>query len=123
MTVLPRRVPPMLALLRPSLPKDDERWGFELKWDGVRAVAYVEGGRVALMSRNDKDMAHSYPELAVLAGRVDEPVVLDGEIVALRAGRPDHQGRPTRSALGGRSARASPRRLPSPRVISSDDET
>lgn len=89
MTVLPRRVPPMLALLRPSLPKDDERWGFELKWDGVRAVAYVEGGRVALMSRNDKDMAHSYPELAVLAGRVDEPVVLDGEIVALRAGRPD----------------------------------
>ena len=34
-------------------------------------------------------MAASYPELAVLAGRVDAPVILDGEIVALRGGRPD----------------------------------
>lgn len=83
------RVAPMRAILRPALPADDERWAFELKWDGVRAVAYVEGGRVALMSRNDKDMARSYPDLGVLAGRVDEPVVLDGEIVALREGRPD----------------------------------
>ena len=41
-------------------PADDERWAYELKWDGVRAVAYVEGGRVALMSRNDRDMARSY---------------------------------------------------------------
>jgi bifunctional non-homologous end joining protein LigD len=89
MTRLPRRVPPMKAMLRKELPSDDERWGFELKWDGVRAVAYVEGGRIALISRNDKDMARSYPEFAVLAGRVDEPVVLDGEIVALREGLPD----------------------------------
>ena len=47
------------------------------------------GGEVRLVSRNDKDMAASYPELAVLAGRVDAPVILDGEIVALRGGRPD----------------------------------
>ena len=45
--------------------------------------------RVRLVSRHDKDMAASYPELAVLAGRVGTPVILDGEIVALRAGRPD----------------------------------
>jgi bifunctional non-homologous end joining protein LigD len=79
----------MMAVLRRELPDDDERWGFELKWDGVRAVAYVEDGCVTLVSRNDKDMSHSYPELAALGGMVGEPVILDGEIVALREGRPD----------------------------------
>ena len=55
----------------------------------MRAIAYVSGGEVRLVSRHDKDMAASYPELAVLAGRAGAPVILDGEIVALRAGRPD----------------------------------
>src|SRR4051812_5893848 len=89
MTGLPQRVPPMTAVLRQELPADDERWGFELKWDGVRAVAYVEGDHVALISRNDRDMTRSYPELAALSGMLDTPVILDGEIVALREGRPD----------------------------------
>jgi MEDS: MEthanogen/methylotroph, DcmR Sensory domain len=52
-------------------------------------IAYVSGASVRLVSRTDKEMAASYPELAVLAGRVTTPVILDGEIVALRAGRPD----------------------------------
>ncbi|MGH3152336.1 MAG: non-homologous end-joining DNA ligase [Streptosporangiaceae bacterium] len=86
---LPRLVKPMLASLRHELPKDDDRYGWEFKWDGVRAIAYVTGGGVRLVSRSDKDMTGSYPELAVLAGRVDAPVILDGEIVALRDGRPD----------------------------------
>ena len=89
MAVLPRLIRPMLATLRPSLPAGQDRYGWEFKWDGVRAIAHVGGGEVRLVSRNDKDMAASYPELAVLAGRVDAPVILDGEIVALRAGRPD----------------------------------
>ena len=71
------------------LPADQDRYGWEFKWDGVRAIAYVSGGEVRLISRNDKDMTASYPELAVLAGRVGAPVILDGEIVALRGGRPD----------------------------------
>ena len=79
----------MLAALRPSLPADHDRYGREFKWDGVRAIAYVSGGEVRLVSRHDKDMAASNPELAVLAGRAGAPVTLDGEIVALRAGRPD----------------------------------
>ncbi|MFB9839442.1 non-homologous end-joining DNA ligase [Actinoallomurus acaciae] len=79
----------MMALLRPELPEDDENWAFELKWDGVRAVAYVRSDGLALISRNDKDMAPSYPELGALTGMIREPVVLDGEIVALRDGRPD----------------------------------
>ena len=89
MAVLPRLIRPMLAALRPSLPADQDRYGWEFKWDGVRAIAHVSGGEVRLVSRNDKDMAASYPELAVLAGRVGAPVILDAEIVALRAGRPD----------------------------------
>jgi bifunctional non-homologous end joining protein LigD len=79
----------MMAVLRHDLPEDDDAYGWELKWDGVRAVAYVDDAGVRLLSRNDKDMARSYPEIAALAGMVDEPVILDGEIVALRDGRPD----------------------------------
>ena len=89
MMVLPGLIRPMLATLRPSLPADQDGYGWEFKWDGVRAIAYVSGGEVRLISRNDKDMTGSYPELAVLADRVGAPVILDDEIVALRAGRPD----------------------------------
>ncbi len=89
MAELPHLIRPMLASLRHELPADEERYGWELKWDGLRAIAYVSGGKVRLVSRNDKDMAASYPELDVLADRVRTPVILDGEIVALRHGRPD----------------------------------
>src|SRR5205823_15110060 len=89
MTDLPRLIKPMLASLRHEFPADEEAYGWELKWDGLRAVAYVEDGRVRLVSRNDKDMAASYPELGVLAERAGLPVILDGEIVTLTEGRPD----------------------------------
>lgn len=89
MSELPRHIPPMTAVLRGELPEDDERWAFELKWDGVRAVAYVRRNGLELVSRNDKDMSRSYPELGALTGMTEEPVILDGEIVALRDGRPD----------------------------------
>jgi bifunctional non-homologous end joining protein LigD len=89
MTDLPRLIKPMLASLRHEFPADEESYGWELKWDGLRAVAYVENGKVRLISRNDKDMAASYPELGVLAERAGAPVILDGEIVALHHGRPD----------------------------------
>jgi hypothetical protein len=79
----------MLAILRRQLPADDDRYGWEFTWDGLRAIAYVNGKRVRLLSRNDNDMTGSYPELAVLTERVQVPVILDGEIVALHEGRPD----------------------------------
>ena len=87
--VLPHLVRPMMASLRYGLPEDQDRYGWEFKWDGVRAISYVDGRELRLVSRNDKDMASSYPELGVLADRVGAPVILDGEIVALRHGRPD----------------------------------
>ncbi len=89
MAGLPQLIRPMLVSLRHELPADEESYGWELKWDGLRAIAYVSGDTVRLVSRNDKDMAPSYPELGVLAERVSTPVILDGEIVALRGGRPD----------------------------------
>jgi len=75
--------------LAPGLPADDDRYGWEFKWDGVRAVVYAGAGRLRLVSRNGTDMTASYPELGVLAGQVRVPVVLDGEIIAIRGGRPD----------------------------------
>jgi ATP-dependent DNA ligase len=87
--ITPTLIKPMLVSLRHELPADEESYGWELKWDGLRAIAYVSQGTVRLVSRNDKDMAASYPELGVLAERAGTPVILDGEIVALRHGRPD----------------------------------
>src|SRR3569833_529059 len=85
MSELPRLVRPMMAALRRGMPEDDDAYGWELKWDGVRAVAYVAGGAVTLMSRGDKDMSGAYPELAALGAMVAEPVILDGEIAAAPA--------------------------------------
>lgn len=86
---------PMLAVLG-DLPTG-EGWAAELKWDGVRAVAYVRDERLRFMSRNDKDITVAWPELAPLAAAVDVPVVLDGEIVAFGA-----DGRPSFEALAPR---------------------
>jgi bifunctional non-homologous end joining protein LigD len=86
---MPRLITPMMASLRRALPHDDDRYGWEFKWDGVRAIAYLTDGQVRLLSRTGHDITGSYPELAVLAGRVGTPVIVDGEIIAIRDGRPD----------------------------------
>jgi bifunctional non-homologous end joining protein LigD len=85
----PELVRPMLAVPG-TLPAENSGWAFEFKWDGIRTVAYVTGGRIRLMSRNDRDVTVSYPELRH-AGEVlgSRDAVLDGEIVAFDdAGRP-----------------------------------
>jgi bifunctional non-homologous end joining protein LigD len=89
-TPFPKLVEPMLATAG-ALPKKDEGWAYELKWDGVRAIVYVDGGRVRVRSRNDKDLLTSFPELRELGSFLGSTsAVLDGEIVALdESGRPD----------------------------------
>jgi bifunctional non-homologous end joining protein LigD len=95
---LPDIVRPMLAVLRDELPHDDAAWGYEFKWDGVRALVYVDGGRARVLSRNDRDVTVSYPELRALGESLgSRQVVLDGEIVAL-----DEAGRPSFEALQAR---------------------
>jgi bifunctional non-homologous end joining protein LigD len=90
----PSHVPPMLATLARDLPRDEDRWTFEVKWDGIRAIAFCDGGSVRFESRNQRDISVSWPELAALGAAIDalghHRVILDGEIVAL-----DEQGRPS----------------------------
>jgi bifunctional non-homologous end joining protein LigD len=80
---LPDRIVPMLARIG-DLPADDRAWAYEMKWDGLRALAYIGGGRVRLLSRTGQDITGSYPELAGLGAAVGRrQAVLDGEIVAM----------------------------------------
>ncbi len=87
---LPRGLDPMLSCTGP-LPGEDGRWAYEVKWDGVRAMAYVEGGRLTLRGRRGNDVTASYPELKAMAESLGSTqVLLDGEVVAFSAeGRPD----------------------------------
>jgi bifunctional non-homologous end joining protein LigD len=64
-------------------PSEDDQFGYEMKWDGVRAVLYADSGRVRVLSRNDREITPSFPELhAVGEALRAHRVVLDGEIVA-----------------------------------------
>jgi bifunctional non-homologous end joining protein LigD len=84
--LMPEGIAPMLA--KPgSLPPHADDWAFEIKWDGVRLLAYVQGGRVELRGRSGLDMTATYPELrgvGAALGMVE--CVLDGEVVALDEG-------------------------------------
>ena len=67
-----------------ALPADGDGWAFEIKWDGVRTILFVEGGRVRAQSRNDLDVTGAFPELADVGEFLGMTAcVLDGEIVAL----------------------------------------
>jgi bifunctional non-homologous end joining protein LigD len=87
-----------LPLVRPMLaspgalppPEQEQRWAFEMKWDGVRSVVYLDRGDLRVLTRNDREVAATYPELAGLARQLrDHRMILDGEVVAFDgAGRP-----------------------------------
>src|SRR3954451_23847960 len=94
---MPERVVPMLARLS-GLPHDDGAWGYEVKWDGVRAIAYVTRRGLRLESRNLNDVTARYPEVRGIADALDRrEAVLDGEVVAF-----DEHGRPSFERLQGR---------------------
>lgn len=82
-------VSPMKAILG-TLPTDDEAWAYEVKYDGYRTLAFIDGGRVRLQSSNCHDVTDTYPEVAEVASGVHAPVaILDAEFVVLDdAGRP-----------------------------------
>lgn len=80
----------MLATPGPVPPGVGAGWAFEVKFDGVRAIGYGRRGGVRLLSRNDRDVTASYPEVGDLD--LGTGVVLDGELVAMdRRGRPDFE--------------------------------
>ena len=89
----------------------EEGWAFEMKWDGVRAVAYLAGGRVRLLSRKGRDESAAYPDVTAPLARLEvRDAVLDGEIVVtdasgrpgLRAPAEPHQPQPRRATSSGR---------------------
>ncbi|MGB8888309.1 MAG: non-homologous end-joining DNA ligase [Candidatus Korobacteraceae bacterium] len=91
---MPHAIHPMLATLIDK-PFDDDEWLYEIKWDGYRAIAYLDGKSVRLVSRNQNDLTAAYPELHAIPGHVRaRTAILDGEIVAL-----DEQGRPSFSLM------------------------
>jgi bifunctional non-homologous end joining protein LigD len=86
----PEAIVPMLARLS-ELPARDEGWAAEVKWDGVRAIAYCRPGRLQLQSRNLRDVTVQYPEVRRLSRQLGaRDAVLDGELVAF-----DEDGRPS----------------------------
>jgi bifunctional non-homologous end joining protein LigD len=95
----------MLATLSKDLPPDQAHYGFEVKWDGVRAIAYVEGGRARFESRRGGDITSTYPELRGLGPALGSTaVVLDGEIVAFEGERPSFERLQRRMHVGNERA-------------------
>jgi len=91
---MPTVIHPMLATLTDH-PFSSEDWLYEIKWDGYRAVAFIDNGNVRLVSRNQNDMTALYPELQKLPSYIEgEHIILDGEIVAL-----DEKGRSSFSLM------------------------
>jgi len=102
---MPSAIRPMLATLVDK-PFDDAQWLFEIKWDGYRAVAFLEEGKARLVSRNQNDMTAQYRELRDLPAHVRaHTAILDGEIVAL-----DESGRPSFSLMQQRTGLSGPGR-------------
>lgn len=89
---MPSVIHPMLATLVDE-PFSNPEWIFETKWDGFRAVCFVQNGSARFVSRNLLDMTHQYPELVDVGSQIDaKDAILDGEIVALdRDGLPRFQ--------------------------------
>ena len=89
---LPATLTPMLAAPGEQPRHHREEWAVEMKWDGVRALAFIENGRLRLISRTGKDITATYPEIAGLGHAIGhKQALLDGEIVAFIDGRPDFE--------------------------------
>jgi bifunctional non-homologous end joining protein LigD len=91
---MPTSIQPMLASVVEK-PFDDPDWLFEIKWDGYRAIAFIQNGGVRLVSRNQNDLTPRYPELRELGNFIKaKNAILDGEVVVL-----DDQGRSSFSLM------------------------
>jgi len=100
---LPAKIEPMLATIV-ERPFSDPAWLYEIKWDGVRALAWVKDGKLELRSRTGRAITKQYPELVALPEHLRaRQAVLDGEIVAL-----DERGRGDFEKLQERMHNSSP---------------
>jgi bifunctional non-homologous end joining protein LigD len=87
---MPSAIEPMLAKPGRIPESDSDELAYEIKWDGIRALAYADHGRWSMLSRRLEDVTARYPELGPLGEQLAEhAAILDGEVVAL-----DEEGRP-----------------------------
>ncbi len=115
----PEQVEPMLATLTDAAHFGDESgWAFEMKWDGVRAIAYLARGHVKLLSRKGRDDTQAYFDVADELSKIKvKTAILDGEVVVTdTAGRPNfgllqHRINLTRPADIERAAKTYPGQL------------
>jgi bifunctional non-homologous end joining protein LigD len=89
-----RFIDPMLLLRTDTLPNDGNRWQYQLKFDGYRAIAFKTGGKVHLRSRNDNDFSIRYSNVVKGLAKLPDETVIDGEVIAL-----DDDGRPSFNIL------------------------
>jgi bifunctional non-homologous end joining protein LigD len=100
---MPKSLDPMKAELYEKA-FDDERWLFEVKWDGIRLISFIDDGKVRLQTRAGRWVDDEYPQLQSIAGLVSaRQAILDGEIVAL-----DEEGRPSFQLLQNRGTEEHP---------------
>src|SRR6202171_4909736 len=94
---MPRSLDPMKAQLVDEA-FDDDRWLFEVKWDGIRLISFIDEGKVSLQTRAGRIVDAEYPQLQAISGLVKaRQAVLDGEVVVL-----DDEGRPSFQLLQNR---------------------
>jgi bifunctional non-homologous end joining protein LigD len=87
-----RFIDPMLLLRTERLPDDGQRWEYQLKFDGYRAIAFKTAGRVQLRSRNDNDFSVRYSEVVKGLANLPDETVIDGEVIAFGDdGRPSFE--------------------------------
>jgi bifunctional non-homologous end joining protein LigD len=89
-----RFIDPMLLLRTNSLPNDSNRWQYQLKFDGYRAIAFKTGGTIHLRSRNNNDFSIRYSDVVKGLATLPDETVIDGEAIAL-----DDDGRPSFNIL------------------------
>jgi bifunctional non-homologous end joining protein LigD len=90
---MPRQIRPMLATLSSGL-VNDERYGYEVKWDGYRIIAFIQRGKTRLDSRGGKDYTRRYPPVVNALKKLGHEAVLDGEIIVF-----NNDGRPSFNAV------------------------
>ena len=100
---MPKSITPMTAYLAEQ-PPAGENWLYEIKWDGVRGLCFIEEGRMHIQSRTGNSCERQYPELSVLPHHVRaETAIIDAEIAVL-----DEKGRPSFSRIQPRIAQSDP---------------
>ena len=77
-----RFIDPMLLLRTDTLPEDSDRWEYQLKFDGYRAIAFKTGGKTFLRSRNDNDFSVRYSAVMKGLAKLPDETVIDGEVIA-----------------------------------------